>query len=459
MSNIKHAINAEKAKGVTIRFEIRKEKADKEGRAPIRLIFQIKGQRKYFNVGQNILPQCWDVKRQEAIYIDKKTARKISPDVDYNLFLTETEAKEFNDGIGNVIKSTKEITDRFILDKIPFSAEMVIDKLKQTYSKFTKRTEETNYLFDFIDKYIEDNKNTREPGSLIVYKSMKAHLKAFQQETSTKVTFDKINYSFFQSFQNFLIGRTKVVAGDTVPMLNNTTISKQLSTIKTFLNYAKIQGINVPDGYKNFKITKEKLEVIALTDNEFERIYNLDLSNNKRLAQVRDIFCFSCCTGFRYSDLHQLKREHIKEDVINLRVIKTGEILNVPLTPYSKAILSKYKKTLRPLPMISNQRLNDYIKELCKLAGINELIEIVRFRGVKREAVTYPKYELLSIHSGRKTFASLSLEKGMSTQQVMAIGGWKDYKSFERYVSVTEKLKIVSMNKAWGDNTKKLKAV
>lgn len=459
MGTIKHAINAEKAKGVTIRFEIRNEKADKEGKAPVRLIFQIKGQRKYFNIGQSLLPQCWDPKSQQAIYLDRKTAKKICPDINYDLFLTETEAKEFNDCLTNVIKSTKDITDRFILDKIPFSAEMVIDKLKLTNSKLTKRTEETNYLFDFIDKYIEDNKSTREPGSLTVYKSMKAHLKAFQQQTNKKVTFDKINYSFFQSFQNFLIGRTKVVGGNTIPMLNNTTISKQLSTVKTFLNYAKIQGINVPDGYKNFKITKDKLEVIALTNDEFEALYNFDLSDNKRLAHVRDIFCFSCTTGFRYSDLAQLKREHIKEDVINLRVIKTGEILNVPLTPYSKAILSKYQKTLRPLPMISNQRLNDYIKELCKLVGINELIEIVRFRGVKREAITYPKYELLSIHSGRKTFASLSLEKGMSTQQVMAIGGWKDYKSFDRYVSVTEKLKIVSMNKAWGNVSKDLKAV
>ena len=278
---------------------------------------------------------------------------------------------------------------------------------------------------------------------------MKNHLAAYQQ-INRKVTFDKINYSFFQSFQSFLIGRTKTVAGNDVPMLNNTTIQKQLSTLKTFLNYAKMQGITVPDGYKNFKITKDKLEVIALTNEEFESLFYLDLSNNKKLAQVRDIFCFACSTGLRFSDMKQLKREHIKEDEIGLRVIKTDQILTIPLTPYSKTILAKYQEQQRPLPMISNQKLNNYLKELCQLAGINEPIEIVRSYGIKREAITYPKYELIGVHTGRKTFVTLSLERGMSAEQVMAISGHKDYQSFKRYVHVTNKLKKVVMLKAWG---------
>ena len=110
---------------------------------------------------------------------------------------------------------------------------------------------------------------------------------------------------------------------------------------------------------------------------------------------------------------------------------------------------------------MTNQRLNIYLKELCEIAGINEAIEIVRYRGVKREAITYKKYEKIGVHCGRKTFATLSLEKGMSAQQVMAIGGWEDYKSFARYVNVTNKLKAVAMTKAWGGELKesKLKAV
>ncbi|MBM3887216.1 site-specific integrase, partial [Candidatus Dependentiae bacterium] len=279
--------------------------------------------------------------------------------------------------------------------------------------------------------------------------------------TRRKVTFDKIDYSFFQLFQNYLLSLTKIVDGKVMPLLNNTTIAKQLSTIKTFLSYARKEGVNVSDKYRDFKIKKETLEVIALTNEEFESLYYLDLSGNKKLAQVRDVFCFACTTGLRYSDLAQLKREHIKQDEIKLTVKKTKEPLAIPLTPYSKAILAKYEAIHRPLPIISNQKLNDYVKELCQLAGIIEPIEIVRFRGTKREAITYPKYELIGVHTGRKTFATLSLEKGMSAEEVMTITGHKDYKSFKRYVKITEQRKKTVMMKAWGGelSTVKVKAI
>ena len=184
------------------------------------------------------------------------------------------------------------------------------------------------------------------------------------------------------------------------------------------------------------------------------------LSENKRLAETRDVFCFACTTGLRYSDLYQLKQEHIKNDEIRLTVKKTKELLTIPLNSYSKAILAKYTALHKPLPVISNQNLNYAIKDLCKLAGIDEQIEIVRFKGSKREAITHPKYELIGVHNGRKTFASLSLEKGMSAEEVMSIGGWKDYKSFKRYVTVTEQRKKVVMVKVWGGaKQSKLKAV
>jgi integrase len=335
---------------------------------------------------------------------------------------------------------------------------MVIDKLKENRSSTTKKTEPNTILFDFIDKYINDNEATREPGSLTVYRSMKKHLQAYELKTKKKVTFDKVDYSFFQSFQNFLIGRTKIVAGIEVPMLNNNTIAKQLSTVKTFLNYAnKTEGIAVSDTCKNFKIKKDELEVIALTNEEFEALYYFDLTDNKRLAQVRDIFCFSCCTGLRYSDMNQLKWENIKENELMLTVIKTSQKLTVPLNPYSRAILARYEGQRKPLPMISNQKLNDYVKELCKSAGINERIEIVRFRGIIREAITYPKYELIGVHCGRKTYVTLSLEKGMSAEQVMSCTGHKSYSSFKRYINITRTLKIVAVNKAWGEPLSEIK--
>ena len=445
----------------TIRFILRSDKIQKSGHAPVEMIYQISGQRKYYNTGQKVNPANWSPDNQQSIYIDRKTAKKLTPPINHDLLLTEKDTETVNGKLDDLKKLIGTIEQRFELDKVVYSAEMVIDKLKDSKTVTTKKTAPSKILYDFIDKYIEDHKATREPGSLSVYKSMKAHLQAYEQQTKNKIAFDKIDYSFFQSFQNFLIGRKKIVAGKSVPMLNNTTIAKQLSTVKTFLNYAKKQGINITDKYKDFTIKKENLEVIALTNEEFETLFYLDLANNKKLAQVRDIFCFACATGLRYSDLFQLKRENIKTDEIRITVKKTKEPLAIPLTPYSKALLSKYEAQHQPLPMISNQKLNDYVKELCLLAGITEEVEIVRFRGIKREAITYPKYNLIGVHTGRKTFATLSLEKGMSAEEVMAITGHRDYKSFQRYVKVTEQRKKTVMLKAWGGQISKgkLKAV
>jgi integrase len=193
-----------------------------------------------------------------------------------------------------------------------------------------------------------------------------------------------------------------------------------------------------------------ELEVIALTKKEFEDVYSLDLSAKQTLERVRDVFCFSCVTGLRYSDLKQLRREHIKVDVIDLTTIKVGNKVKIPLNPYSKAILEKYAKDDLPLPVISNQKSNLYLDKIGKLAGLTDKVEIVRKYGNQRISHVYYKHELVRMHCGRKTFATLSLENGMKAEHVMKIGGWKDYKSFKRYLNITDESSKNAMADAWG---------
>jgi integrase len=437
----------------TIRLLLRVDKPLKTGQCPVDIIYQVSGQRKYYRTDIKLYPQCWDAVKQKIIFHNKaevKALLKEHPKLDSTLIPTLKEIEDYNDNIQHLTSYIRNIERSFILKKVPYSSEMVVELLRQEVKGYTKKETASNVLFEFMQKYIDDHKSTREAGSLSVYKSVKNHLQNYCKATGKKVTFDNIDYNFFQSFQNYLID---------VEKLNNTTTAKQLSTVKTFLNYARKQGVPVTDKFKDFKIKRESLEVIALSSEEFEKLYNMDLSGNKRLAQTRDVFCFACTTGLRYSDLDQLKREHIKNDEIRLTVKKTKELLTIPLNPYSKAILAKYEGMHSPLPVISNQNLNYAVKDLCKKAEIDEPVEIVRFRGVKREAITYPKYQLIGVHTGRKTFCTLSLEKGMSAEQVMAISGHRDYKSFKRYVKVSEQLKKVVMHKAWGTMEPKLKAV
>ena len=87
---------------------------------------------------------------------------------------------------------------------------------------------------------------------------------------------------------------------------------------------------------------------------------------------------------------------------------------------------------------------------MCKPVEINDPIERIRYRGAEKISNMYPKYKVISAHTGRKTFATLSLEKGIPAETVMKITGHSDYKSFQRYVKVTEERKRNEMHKAWG---------
>jgi len=452
-------------KGGTLRYVSRAKKANENGKQPIELTYSIGGQRKYYGIGESVFPENWDSGQQAAVFVKDAIIKKKHPETDIRLIPTIDKIRDINRRVEQLKNMIEDIEERFRLSGVVYSSAMVVDELRKLDKPETKREERTNFVFEFIDNYVTENKATREPGSLTVYKSLKRHLQAFEKAKRVKVEFSTIDDRFFRQFQNFLsVPRIEILKGKEHEInLNNITIAKQLSTLKTFLNYARNQGVFVPT--INFVIEKPDLEVIALSEKDFTTLYNFDLTGNQRLAQVRDVFCFSCATGLRYSDLKRLRWEHIKTDCIELVVKKTKRKklvpLMIPLNPYSYEILNRYKDRAFPLPMSSNVKLNLYVKELCRMAGINEPVEKIRMYGNRESRIVYPKYELISMHVGRKTFCTLSLEKGMSAEEVMEISGHTDYKSFRRYVDVTNRRKRETMRNAWGGIVpeSKLKAV
>jgi integrase len=436
----------------TLNFVLRAQKTLKSGKVPVYLTYSVHRIRLFYSLDESVFPIYWNQEIRRAAYVPPREVKKQNPAMLGADLLTEKEVNDINSLIEKAKNDIEAIESKFTALDVPFSSQMVIDELKAKTKAVTKKEEPKGLLFEYMDKYIQDHEATREPGSLTVYKSVKNHLKAYEIATGHRVTFETIDYSFFNKLNAFLIKRTKTDSVGTVsPMLNNTTIAKALSTLKTFLGYARREGLKVNDSYRDYTIKKEKLEVIALEQDEFNAIMNLDLTKEPRLNKCRDLFIFSCVTGLRYSDVAQLRREHIDNNIITLTVKKTKTELTVPLNSVSGAIINKYKDQHKPLPMVSNQGLNRSIKDLCKLAGIDKPIEIVRFNGKKRLVAVYPKYELCHFHTGRKTFVTLSLEKGMSAEEVMEISGHSDYRSFKRYVKVTEKRKKTVMVKAWGE--------
>ncbi len=111
---------------------------------------------------------------------------------------------------------------------------------------------------------------------------------------------------------------------------------------------------------------------------------------------------------------------------------------------------SKVKNCLiNPGDVIENQKTNEYLKELCLLAGINQTITVSRYKGAQRIEFTKPKYEFISTHCARRTFVTLSLEFGVRPELVMAVTGHKSYKTFKKYIKITDKVVENEFQRVW----------
>ena len=173
--------------------------------------------------------------------------------------------------------------------------------------------------------------------------------------------------------------------------------------------------------------------------------------NKAHLERVKDVFLFCCFTGLRYSDVFNLKRSDIKENHIEITTVKTSDSLVIELNNHSRLILEKYAHVAfehdKALPVISNQKMNDQLKELTELAEIKEPVRETYFKGNKRMDEVKPKYKLISTHAGRRTFICNALSLGIQPQVVMKWTGHSDYKAMKPYIDIADDIKASAMEK------------
>jgi integrase len=445
-------------------FQLRKDKPASSGLCPIRIVYKEshKGaeNRLYLSTGLTCHPDSWDAKQESAVFFNPgaKDPRRSES------LLTKSEVIQLNQKLADLRRIHDAIVNQYALDQKTLRPSDFKREWQTRLSPESTLDDPQTDIVAFIRKFAGESGSTHRVGTLKAYRGLANHLEEYCKGRRKKAIFEAIDIPFLKGFQAFLtkdretvqVNEEGIQSKRTVKAMNNITAAKQISTLKTLLNYARKEyKIKVNPDYKDFQVSRRDsgFEVIALTQAEFDALFLLDLTAHDRLARVRDIFCFSCASGLRYSDLLQLRREHIRGGAICMTAAKTGQRLEIPLNPFTSSILDKYAKDKDPLPMISNQKLNAYIKELCKLAGIDAPIEIVREYGVVKSNDVFPKWELVSIHTGRKTFTTLSLEKGVSPQDVMAMTGHTTWRSFKRYVDITSDKKKAAMTKAWGAPT------
>ena len=224
-----------------------------------------------------------------------------------------------------------------------------------------------------------------------------------------------------------------------------------MKNLHWFLRWASDEGYLKNDDFRKFnprlKTVTDK-EVVFLTWEELMAVYSLNFPEGKKyLERVRDVFCFQCFTSLRYSDVSNLKHEDIADGLIRVVTEKTGDTISINLNKYSAAILEKYKNEEKPLPVVSNQKMNKWIKEICFIAGIDQPMTTVYYKGAERIEETHPKYELIGTHTGRRTFICNALTMGIPPATVMEWTGHSDYKAMRPYIKIADRAKAEAMEK------------
>lgn len=261
------------------------------------------------------------------------------------------------------------------------------------------------------------------------YKTTYNKLKDFATRYHRKVDFANIDVEFHQNFSTYLTKEANLA-------LNS--IGNHFKHIKAVLNEAKAKGYEVNPAFtsKYFRKPKVEVENIYLSDSELKAIESLDLSGNKRLDAVRDLFLIGCRTGQRYSDWGAISRKDIDSGIIEITQQKTGKPVAIPVHPIVVRIFKKYDGRLPKV--MSNQKMNAYIKEVAAMVPELQATEsTTRTKGGNVETQEQPRWKLVSTHTARRTFATLEYLAGTPSITIMAITGHTTEKAFLGYIKVT----------------------
>lgn len=392
------------------RFVLKEPKAD--DRTLIFLIYNFGGQRLKYSTGEKVHPKYWNPTKQRV-----KEQNAIPESYEINEIL-----KRIESGVNTAYRKL------FLENRDEISSELLKSTLNSILNNgaIKKRKE----LIEWMTEQIESMKTHKKEGTIKAYIGLLNHLKNYEKAKRVKLAFNTIDLNFQQNFKNYLFYEKK--------LLKN-TVGKQISTLKTLLNIANDQGVNTNTIYLKFKGEHEKIEHAYLNVSELEQIYNLDLSKKQYLDRVRDIFLIGCYTGLRFSDFTKLRKEnliHIKGRLC-YKVIteKTMEKVVIPIKPMIKKIWDKYNGILPKA--ISNQNMNDYIKEVVELAGITENFIIKKTNGKNKIIFEKPKFMFITTHSARRSFATNAFLSGIPAIKVMKLTGHKTESAFMKYINIS----------------------
>ena len=386
---------------MNILFWVHKSQTTKKGTAPISMRITIDGKRAEVKTGISVDPTSWDKQKQQ---IKGNTI----PDKENNdtlLHYTGLALSHYNDCLRR---------------NIPVSATLIRDMI-------LKRNELVHTLLQVFVYHIS-NLNARVGFDISVntvkkYRTVETKLKIFLQKNMNKtdINLSELSHKFIVEFDLYMKKEG----------LKHNAVIKNMQQFKRVITVCIENGWLEKDPFPNFKLTLKDTERGYLTPVELKVMEEV-LLPSERLEHVRDIFIFCCYTGLAYADVSKLNSSHIElgqDGIIWIKLNRTKSKSRsaIPLLPRAREILDKYSQYAKTnpekklLPVISNQNLNKYLKEIAALCGITKRV---------------------SMHLARHTFATtVTLEKGVDIMTVSKMLGHKNLRTTQVYSKVTE-LKI-----------------
>jgi integrase len=198
-----------------------------------------------------------------------------------------------------------------------------------------------------------------------------------------------------------------------------------------------------------FYVFSEESDTIYLNEDELQKLKDTDLSESPFLDRVRDWFLLLAWTGCRFSDLEKVTKTDIKNNFITFRQQKTNNKVTIPLHPVVIEVLEKYNNDLPA--EISNQKFNEYIKIVCQKAELFSPETTTRTVGGKLVTEKFAKWELVTSHTGRRSFCTNMYKRGLPSLMIMSVSGHTTEKAFLGYIKVTQEEHAEMMAKQWAE--------
>ena len=380
-------------------FYIRRDKTNKRGEAPVFMRLTINGERADASIKRFIEPHAWNSAKGKAN--EKSRGGK-----DLNLYLDAISA--------NILRIQRDLE----LDKKEVSAQIILNRY------LGKEQSDRHTLMEVFRAHNEKCRAlsgiSLAPATVIRYETTLRLTEEFLQKNYKKEDcyLDEVTNQFIEDFEFFL---------KTVRRCCHNTTSKYLMNFKKIIRIALAKGWMKKDPFAQVHFHFEPVEREFLEKQELKAMLNKEITIT-RLAQVRDIFCFCCLTGLAFTDVQQLKAEHLVADIhgkiwIRKARQKTKNMCNIPLLDEAQKIIDRYRE--HPycqthgvlLPVCSNQKMNSYLKELADICGIRKN---------------------LSTHCARHTFATLTLASGATIDNVAKMLGHANVNMTRRYAKVLD---------------------